>query len=90
LEARVSLYAGKETADLLRKYRADLRYIFIVSQVDLTEHPDADAQSLRVEVSRAQGEKCERCWNYSVDVGKSPRWPTLCERCQPVVEEFLN
>ncbi|MCO5558729.1 hypothetical protein L7F22_012315 [Adiantum nelumboides] len=40
---------------------------------------------LWVGVSKADGSKCERCWNYSVKVGSSVDHPTLCERCQEVI-----
>ncbi|XP_021853380.1 isoleucine--tRNA ligase, chloroplastic/mitochondrial isoform X2 [Spinacia oleracea] len=36
-------------------------------------------------VSRAQGSKCERCWNYSTQVGSFTEHPTLCPRCYNVV-----
>lgn len=38
-----------------------------------------------VGVSRADGSKCERCWNYSTKVGSFPEHPTLCARCYGVV-----
>ena len=38
-----------------------------------------------VGVSRADGRKCERCWNYSTLVGRDGAHPALCERCVPVV-----
>jgi isoleucyl-tRNA synthetase len=36
-------------------------------------------------VSRAEGSKCERCWNFSPRVGSFPEHPTLCSRCYNVV-----
>jgi isoleucyl-tRNA synthetase len=41
-----------------------------------------------VKVQRAAGEKCERCWNYSTQVGKSERYPTVCERCVAALAEI--
>jgi isoleucyl-tRNA synthetase len=65
-----------------------LRYIFIVSEVHLSQAGiEAGDEHLDVEVSRAAGEKCERCWNYSTRVGESTRYPTACERC---VEALLE
>jgi isoleucyl-tRNA synthetase len=86
LEARVKLHAGGETAALLRRHEADLRYIFIVSQVDLEE--DLQGDDLKVEVSKASGGKCERCWNYSAEVGQDHVFTTLCERCVTVVQQI--
>ncbi|KAG5101339.1 hypothetical protein JHK84_046308 [Glycine max] len=36
-------------------------------------------------ISRAVGSKCERCWNYSEQVGSFLDHPTLCSRCHDVV-----
>ncbi|MEO7674825.1 MAG: zinc finger domain-containing protein, partial [Pyrinomonadaceae bacterium] len=62
---------------------ADLRYIFIVSQVEVHE---GDAMSVRIE--KADGAKCERCWNYSTRVGEFAQYPTVCERCIKALTEI--
>ena len=36
---------------------------------------------MSVNVVKAEGEKCERCWNYRASVGSVPEHPTLCDRC---------
>jgi isoleucyl-tRNA synthetase len=41
-----------------------------------------------VGVQKAKGKKCERCWNYSTQVGINPTWPTVCERCVAALEEI--
>lgn len=38
-----------------------------------------------VGISRAEGSKCERCWNFSQLVGSFSDHPTLCGRCHDVV-----
>jgi isoleucyl-tRNA synthetase len=38
-----------------------------------------------VEVAKADGQKCERCWKYSDEIGKNPAHPTLCARCARVL-----
>jgi isoleucyl-tRNA synthetase len=82
LEAKVTVTAFRETLELLGKYEKDLRYIFIVSQVELLEG------SQSIAVSRAEGAKCERCWNYSTRVGESEAYPTVCERCVAALAEI--
>jgi isoleucyl-tRNA synthetase len=77
LEALVVVQAGKEDHVLLEKYKNTLTELFIVSQVELKE----GAETLNVQIHKAHGEKCERCWNYSDSVGKDAQHPTLCERC---------
>jgi isoleucyl-tRNA synthetase len=78
LEARVLLTAGADLYPLLEEYAADLPALFIVSQVEL--QPGADS-SVSVEVLRAAGAKCERCWKYTLDTGSDPEFPTLCAAC---------
>jgi isoleucyl-tRNA synthetase len=89
LEARVEISAGSEAYDKLKRHADDLRYLFIVSEVELLE-PNAqmDANAVEVTVARARGEKCERCWNYSTRVGESSRFPTVCERCTAALDEI--
>jgi isoleucyl-tRNA synthetase len=44
--------------------------------------------SVQLKVTRAPGTKCERCWNYSTHVGEDAAYPTVCERCRPVLAEL--
>jgi isoleucyl-tRNA synthetase len=85
LEAKLKLGAPHSLFPLLDKHKADLRYLFIVSQVSLETVPGGE---LTVEVSKADGLKCERCWNYSTRVGEDAKYPTVCERCAPVLREM--
>ncbi len=84
LEAKLTLSETGDNLGLLRAHHDDLRYLFIVSQVNVVEGPPS------ITVSRAEGEKCERCWNYSTRVGESERYPTVCERCVSALEEIEN
>jgi isoleucyl-tRNA synthetase len=43
---------------------------------------------LIVVVHRADGKKCDRCWNYSTHVGENARYPTVCERCTETLAEI--
>ena len=71
----------------------ELRYLFITSQVELLNSPEAleglkysfQSDALGIGVVKADGEKCDRCWNYSVHVGESEEYPLLCERCIPAL-----
>ena len=80
-------------AELLEKHLPDLPSIFIVSDVKLFVGGQSAPSGtyfgegpgdLSVEVVRAEGEKCERCWNYR-RLGVVEEHPTLCERCAAVV-----
>lgn len=83
LEAKVVLTADKETTLFLADYFDQLRYIFIVSQVEVHQ-----GEKLGVEIQKADGTKCERCWNYSVRVGEFSKYPTVCERCVEALTEI--
>jgi len=95
-EAAVHLYTtGGEgsLAELLEKHLPDLPSVFIVSDVKLfTGGQSAPSGTyfgegpgdLSVEVVKASGQKCERCWNYR-ELGVVAEHPTLCERCAGVV-----
>ena len=86
LEARVRLTANGNLFPLLLEYARELPALFIVSQVALNEKPG----DVSVEVERAEGAKCERCWKYTTDVGSAPRFPTICAACAAVVSETYD
>jgi isoleucyl-tRNA synthetase len=89
----VVLYAQRANPaqyDFLNSYEGLLQALFIVSQVELIEVDQLPmkannlhdlALGLEVEVTRAVGQKCERCWNYREAVGRDATHPTLCDRC---------
>lgn len=87
LEARVRLSANGDLYPLLEKYAEELPALFIVSQVALNR---ADSPALDVQVERAIGKKCDRCWKYTTDVGSSGRFPTVCAACAEAIDETLN
>jgi isoleucyl-tRNA synthetase len=43
-----------------------------------------------IEVAKASGQKCERCWKYSEEVGRDPAHPTVCARCARVLGELKS
>jgi isoleucyl-tRNA synthetase len=55
----------------------------VVSQVEVAEGKPAsdNPAAVGVQASKADGTKCERCWNFSTHVGENPAYPTVCERC---------
>jgi isoleucyl-tRNA synthetase len=87
LEARVRLKASAELLPLLEGYRRELPGLFIVSQAEI--EPGSGSE-LTVEVERAAGEKCERCWKYTTDVGSNPEFPTVCASCAEALQEIVK
>lgn len=76
LEARATLTLPTEDYALLSPMREELRELLNVSQLHLVE-----GVTPSIEVAKAAGEKCERCWHWETDVGTHPGHPTLCRRC---------
>lgn len=91
LSAHVFLYPNAETADLLSRF-SELEKLFIVSQVTVVQgEAPAGAlplKGLAVKVETASGDKCERCWNVTTEVGTHAEHPTLCNRCVTVVKQI--
>jgi isoleucyl-tRNA synthetase len=89
LEAKVVLPArSKEEYNFLKENEDLLAELFIVSQVEIKNLYDTDntpgcseSPSLDIEVHRAMGEKCLRCWNYSMSTGNFKSYPGICKKC---------
>ena len=91
LEAQVKVSAPDPLYSVLKRHEGDLRYLWIVSQTDLEKAPSANGGSgIGVHVSKADGFKCERCWNYSTHVGEDATHPTVCERCSAALKEIAG
>ncbi len=89
LGAQVAITAPEPVFSVLVRYKEQLRYLFIVSAVRLEAGTSGNGNTgLTVKVSKAEGQKCERCWNYSVHVGEDPIYPTVCERCSARLKEI--
>jgi len=88
LEAQVQVTAADPAYSVLKRFEDQLRYLFIVSSVKLAQGSGNGASGVKIEVSKAPGKKCERCWNYSTRVGEDKAYPTVCERCSAVLKEI--
>ncbi|WOL06641.1 isoleucine--tRNA ligase, chloroplastic/mitochondrial isoform X1 [Canna indica] len=77
-----------------------LHRIFITSQVEVLDslntnfvtsipyagnYSDQRTSDIWIGVCRADGMKCERCWNYSPQVGSFTEHPALCARCYDAI-----
>jgi isoleucyl-tRNA synthetase len=81
LGARVELRASGPVAELLGRYRADLPMLLNVSEVSLVAAPPTDQDVVQVEVQKAAGEKCARCWRFVPTLRTEPEWAGICDRC---------
>ena len=90
LSASVTLGASGPIAGLLERYRDYLPTLFIVSDLTLNLDPSAAADNVRVEVGKARGVKCGRCWRYVPSVRTESDWAGICDRCVEALAEPVN
>jgi len=93
LEARVVLAADGDVAGLLHEYHEFLPTLLIASQVEISPSPllgarETEVAGLQVQILKAAGKKCARCWNYSERVGEDARYTEVCERCSKALKEI--
>ena len=94
LSAAVDIYpVDGETYEFLAAMADQLAAICIVSTgvlhaPEVGAAPVSEGAAVRVVVSPAAGEKCERCWTISTSVGQDELHPTLCARCAAVVRQL--
>jgi len=88
LEAQLFITAADPAYSVLNRYAGDLRYFFIVSAVTLVQGSGNGSAGVHIDVKKADGAKCDRCWNYSTHVGEDASYPTVCERCSAVLKEL--
>ncbi|MEO4323479.1 isoleucine--tRNA ligase [Staphylococcus aureus] len=93
LEAKVTIASNDKfnASEFLTSFDA-LHQLFIVSQVKVVDKLDDQATAYEhgdIVIEHADGEKCERCWNYSEDLGSVDELTHLCPRCQQVVKSLV-
>ena len=96
-DLRTALQAFNPADSLSGNHVDELRYFFLTSQVELLESAKpldgikyaAQSDAVGVGVVDADGQKCDRCWNYSTHVGESKEHPLLCERCIPALDNHF-
>ncbi|WP_281784870.1 isoleucine--tRNA ligase [Uruburuella suis] len=81
LQAEVAITAPDALAGYLKALGEELRFALLVSEVSV-----AKGDELAVAAKVSGGEKCERCWHYTDDVGSVAAHPTLCARCSENVD----
>ncbi|MGN6642274.1 MAG: isoleucine--tRNA ligase [Verrucomicrobiota bacterium] len=85
LEARVILRGTDALLVDAKTHLQALRELANVSQVEVELTGDGVVQ---IQVVRAEGEKCERCWHWETDIGQNAEHPTICGRCVEAVKQF--
>ncbi len=86
----VAVTVKSENAELLKEHAKDLADIFIVSQANVADAAPADVlneyteDGITVWVTKAEGEKCERCWKYR-KLGEVAGHETICKDCAEAI-----
>jgi isoleucyl-tRNA synthetase len=92
LEAKVIIGDNDnfKPSEFLQQF-SDLEQLFITSQVEVTSNVENGTayQYGDIRIEHAEGEKCERCWNYSTELGSVGDLDHLCPRCQEVVKTLV-
>ncbi len=78
---------GDTEVDVLRDW-------LLVSQLQIGGEPWAEllatqeTEMVLIEIARARGEKCERCWHFETDIGQYENHPGICGRCFDVINRI--
>lgn len=93
LQAEVTLFADEALVAKLNQLEDELRFVLLTSGAhvkSLSEKTDqasaTDIDGLWVEVAAASGEKCDRCWHHTADVGSVANHEKICGRCASNVD----
>jgi isoleucyl-tRNA synthetase len=98
LEAKLHIQGPTKLAERWKPAEALLCELLNISQlkldvkplpVDDPFHARPGFMGLIVDVAKADGQKCERCWHWETDVGSHPEHPTICGRCVAAVKANL-
>jgi isoleucyl-tRNA synthetase len=90
LGARVVLTASGPVGALLDSRRDNLPMLFNVSDVALTVGGTEGPDQVRVEVEKAPGVKCARCWRIVPSVRTEPDCAGICDRCVDALAGLVN
>jgi isoleucyl-tRNA synthetase len=90
-EARLVIYADEQHTEVLQSLSKDLRLLFIVSEVDLRPYGEKQQalygeEGIAVDVTRASGDRCERCWKYFLEMSDDPEHSQICQRCLDAIQ----
>lgn len=92
LEAHVTIVPKDEQTKQLLESINHLEQLLIVSGAEVSETVSEakEYDHVSVLVKAHPGEKCQRCWVVSEEIGASEAHPELCPRCASVVEEHYE
>lgn len=81
LEAKV-IFNINEDYDFLKDNIENIKTACIVSQVEINNSGENS-----IVIKHAEGEKCPRCWQWSVDIGRDNDYPEVCPKCADAMKK---
>src|SRR5512140_1865446 len=87
LDARLTITGSGAAVEQAKANPEVLRELLNVSQLEINSAAQGE---IVVSVSKAAGQKCERCWHWETDVGSNPAHPAICGRCVEAVSANLS
>lgn len=88
----VAVYVKSDDSEILKANAKDLADIFITSQAYVADSAPSEVlneyteNGITVWVTKAEGEKCERCWKFR-KLGEHAGHETICSDCYDAVTE---
>ena len=88
LDAKILVKSGEHSdiyasLSFARSCEKEFQELLNISQFETEVWPDDP--EFEIQVSKADGQKCERCWHWETDIGKNSEHPTICGRCVEAV-----
>lgn len=83
LEASIEIYSNDKDLFELLNSTPDLHQLFIVSKVEVKENSGKEYELSQIKVSKAEGHRCERCWNIVEELNENG----LCQRCSSILSD---
>ncbi|HAM30728.1 MAG TPA: isoleucine--tRNA ligase [Erysipelotrichaceae bacterium] len=83
LEASLKIRLNEETKRLFERIVPNAAQWLIVSKVEFVDGPLTPFEVCEIEVDKAKGHVCPRCWNYT----ESDHEDGLCDRCAAILEK---
>lgn len=88
----IAVYVKSDDSEILKANAKDLADIFITSQAYVADEAPSEVlneyteNGITVWVTKAEGEKCERCWKFR-KLGEHAGHETICSDCYDAVTE---
>ena len=81
LDSKLVIRYKDEIEGIIKSF--DLEEFFIVSKVEIRLDNSLETP-YKIEITKAEGEKCPRCWKHSIDFSESG----VCSKCQTQIDKW--